>query len=118
MVRVAVVGASGYTALELIKILLRHPQVQITAVTSRQEGSPPISQVHQSLAGRLNLRCEDLSPEQIAERAEAAFCCLPHGPSTAGIPKILAAGCKAMDPRADDRAADPAVYRARAGEVY
>ena len=81
MVRVAIVGASGYTALELIKILLRHPQVRITAVTSRQEGSPPIAMVHPSLTGRLDLRCEDLSPQQIAERADVAFACLPHGAS-------------------------------------
>lgn len=118
MVRVAVVGASGYTALELIKILLRHPQVQITAVTSRQEGSPPISAVHQSLSGRLNLCCEDLSPEQIAERAELAFCCLPHGASTAIIPKILAAGCKVIDLSADYRLSDPAVYEEWYGEVH
>ncbi|MBM3969178.1 MAG: N-acetyl-gamma-glutamyl-phosphate reductase, partial [Planctomycetes bacterium] len=69
MVRVAIVGASGYTALELIKILLRHPQAKITAVTSRQDGSPPITSVHPSLTGRLDLRCEDLSPQQIADRA-------------------------------------------------
>ena len=118
MVRVAVVGASGYTALELIKILLRHSQVRITAVTSRQEGSPPISAVHQSLTGRLNLRCEDLTPEQIAERADVAFCCLPHGASTAVIPKILAAGCKVIDLSADYRLSDPAVYEEWYGAVH
>ncbi len=118
MVRVAIVGASGYTALELIKILLRHPQVTITAVTSRQEGSPLISSVHQSLTGRLNLRCEDLSPEQIAARADVAFACLPHGASTAIIPKILAAGCKVIDLSADYRLSDPAVYEEWYGEVH
>ena len=118
MVRVAVVGASGYTALELIKILLRHPQVKITAVTSRQEGSPPISTVHPSLTGRLDLRCEDLSPEQIADRADVAFACLPHGASTAVIPKILAAGCKVIDLSADYRLSDPAVYEQWYGEVH
>lgn len=118
MIRVAVCGATGYTALELIKILLRHPQVQITAVTSRQEGSPHISSVHQSLTGRLNLRCEDLSPEQIGERADVAFCCLPHGASTAVIPKILATGCKVIDLSADYRLSDPAVYEEWYGEVH
>lgn len=118
MVRVAVVGATGYTALELIKILLRHPQVTITAVTSRQDGSPPISVVHPSLTGRLNLRCEDLSPQQIADRADVAFACLPHGASTAVIPKILAAGCKVIDLSADYRLSDPAVYEQWYGEVH
>ena len=118
MIRVAVCGATGYTALELIKILLRHPHVQITAVTSRQEGSPPISLVHQSLTGRLNLSCENLSPEQIGERADVAFCCLPHGASTAVIPKILATGCKVIDLSADYRLSDPAVYEEWYGEVH
>jgi N-acetyl-gamma-glutamyl-phosphate reductase len=118
MVRVAVVGASGYTALELIKILLRHPQVKITAVTSRQDGSPSIASVHPSLTGRLDLRCEDLSPEQIADRADVAFACLPHGASTAVIPKILAAGCKVIDLSADYRLSDPAVYEQWYGEVH
>ncbi|HEY5312573.1 MAG TPA: N-acetyl-gamma-glutamyl-phosphate reductase, partial [Pirellulales bacterium] len=55
MTRVAILGATGYSALELIKILLRHPNVEITAVTSRQEGHPPLAMVHPSLAGRLEL---------------------------------------------------------------
>ena len=59
MVKVAVLGATGYTALELLKILLRHPEVEIVAVTSRQDGSPPISSVHPSLVGRLDLALED-----------------------------------------------------------
>ena len=54
--------ATGYTALELIKILLRHPEVEIVAVTSRQEGKPHIAMIHPSLTGRLDLRLEDLSP--------------------------------------------------------
>ena len=60
MVTVGILGATGYTALELLKILVNHPEVQVTAVTSRQEGSPPISAVHPSLNGRLDIRCEDL----------------------------------------------------------
>ena len=54
-IRVGVLGATGYTALELIKLLLRHPLVRITAVTSRQEGRPPISATHPQLVGRLDL---------------------------------------------------------------
>ena len=46
MTRIAILGATGYTALELIKILLRHPEAEIVAVTSRQEGQPPIAMIH------------------------------------------------------------------------
>ncbi|MBM4077876.1 MAG: N-acetyl-gamma-glutamyl-phosphate reductase, partial [Planctomycetes bacterium] len=69
MVTVGILGATGYTALELLKILVNHPEAKVTAVTSRQEGAPHISSVHPSLAGRIDLRCEDLKPIQVAERA-------------------------------------------------
>ena len=49
MTRIAILGATGYTALELIKLLLRHPQAEIVALTSRQEGSPPVAMIHPSL---------------------------------------------------------------------
>jgi hypothetical protein len=94
MVEVAILGATGYTALELIKILLRHPQAKITALTTRQEGSPPIHAIHQSLAGRLELKCEDLSPAEVAKRAEVVFCCLPHVASMQAVPTLLDGGCR------------------------
>ena len=53
MIRVAILGATGYTALELIKLLLRHPEAKITALTSRQEGRPHVSTIHPALTGRL-----------------------------------------------------------------
>lgn len=118
MVRVAVLGASGYAALELIKILLRHPHVEITALTSRQEGSPPIHQVHPSLYGRLNLKCEDLNAQQVCERADAVFCALPHVASMAVVPDLLAGGKRVVDLSADYRLRDPAVYQKWYGHVH
>jgi N-acetyl-gamma-glutamyl-phosphate reductase len=118
MIKVAVLGATGYTALELIKILLRHPQVQITAATSRQEGSPPIHSIHQSLAGRLELKCEDLSPAEVCRRAEFVFCCLPHVASMEAVPELLAGGCRVVDLSADYRLNDPAVYEKWYGHAH
>ena len=92
MTRIAILGATGYTALELIKILLRHPEAEITAVTSRQEGQPHIAMIHPSLTGRFDLRLEDLSPAEVAARADCVFSCLPHGASAAVIPHLLDAG--------------------------
>ncbi len=60
MVRVGILGATGYTALELIKLLLRHPEVEIRALTSRQDDSPHVAQVHPQLATRLDLRLQPL----------------------------------------------------------
>jgi N-acetyl-gamma-glutamyl-phosphate reductase len=110
MITVAVLGATGYTALETIKILLRHPQAEIVAVTSRQEGNTPVSSVHPSLVGRLDRPLEDLSPEQVGSRAECVFSCLPHCASAEIIPKVLAAGAKVIDFSADYRLDDAATY--------
>jgi N-acetyl-gamma-glutamyl-phosphate reductase len=118
MVRVAILGATGYTALELIKILLRHPEVTITALTTRQEGSPPVHAIHQSLNGRLQLKCEDLSPAQAAARAEVVFCCLPHVASMEAVPALLGAGCTVIDLSADYRLRDPAVYEKWYGHAH
>ena len=65
MTRVAILGASGYTALELIKLLLRHPEVEISVATSRQQEGVPLSAVHPSLTGRVELAIEHLVPERI-----------------------------------------------------
>ena len=111
MTTVAVLGATGYTALEAIKILLRHPHARIVAVTSRQEGSPPISTVHPSLVGRLDLPLEDLEPEAVGRRAECVFSCLPHAASAEILPRVLAAGAKVVDFSADYRLDDPDTYR-------
>jgi N-acetyl-gamma-glutamyl-phosphate reductase len=110
MVKVAIVGASGYTALELIKLLLNHPQVEIAALTTRQEGSPPISALHPSLAGRLDLPCENLTPAEVASRASFVFTALPHVAAMAVVPDLLAHRCRVIDLSADYRFRDAAVY--------
>ncbi|MBW3541461.1 MAG: N-acetyl-gamma-glutamyl-phosphate reductase [Planctomycetes bacterium] len=118
MPTVAILGATGYTAVEVIKLLLGHPDVKITALTTRQEGSPRIGAVHPSLYGRLDLPVENLTPAQAAERAEFAFCALPHGASMAAVPDLLAGGCKVVDLSADYRLSDPAVYEEWYGLVH
>jgi len=102
MTTVAILGAGGYTAVELIKILLRHPHAKITALTSLDE-TRPVGAVHQSLVGRLDLACEELTMQEIASRAEAVFCCLPHTVSAQFVPKLLQHGAKVIDLGADYR---------------
>jgi N-acetyl-gamma-glutamyl-phosphate reductase len=116
--RIAILGATGYSALELIKLLLRHPQAEISCVTSRQEGSPHIAMVHPSLAGRLDLRCEDLGPEAVAARAECVFSCLPHGVTASIVPALLTGGVKVIDFSADYRLKDPNIYAEWYGEKH
>src|SRR5262245_5344842 len=117
MTRVAILGGTGYTALELLKILLRHPHAEVTALTSRTE-TGHIADVHPSLAGRLDLRLENLSPEQLAERAEVVFGCLPHVASMETVPKLLDAGLKVIDLSADYRLHDAGVYEKWYGHAH
>src|SRR5262249_29785683 len=117
MTRVAILGGTGYTALELLKNLLRHPQVEVTALTSRTE-TGHVSDVHPSLAGRLDLKLENLSAEQLAERADVVFGCLPHVASMEAVPGLLAAGLKVIDLSADYRLNDPNVYEKWYGHVH
>jgi N-acetyl-gamma-glutamyl-phosphate reductase len=118
MVRVAILGASGYSALELIKLLLRHPGAQITALTTRQTDARHVGEVHPSLAGRLDLRLENLSPGQVAERADCVFCCLPHGASAAAVAELLPRGKRVIDLSADYRLNDAAEYAKWYGLVH
>ena len=67
MFKVAILGATGYTALELLKLLRRHPFVEVVAVTSR-ENTNPIAVVHPSLTGQYDVNCENLKPTDLAER--------------------------------------------------
>ena len=110
MTRIAILGATGYTAVELIKILLRHPEAEIVAVTSRQEGNVPVSMVHPSLTFRLDLPLENLEPSQVAARAECVFSCLPHGVTASIVPALLGAGCRVIDFSADYRLDNPEVF--------
>jgi N-acetyl-gamma-glutamyl-phosphate reductase len=119
MHKVAVLGGSGYTALELIKILLRHPTVEVVAVTSRSEDTPRLADVHPSLAGRTDLRCEPFDPDRLADRGvTCAFSCLPHGASMAVVPALLERGLRVIDLSADYRLRDPNVYAQWYGESH
>lgn len=118
MTRIAILGATGYTALELMKILLRHPNAEMVAVTSRQEGQPPVAMIHPSLHGRLDLRLEDLTAAEVAARAECVFSCLPHGASATVIPLLLDAGARVVDFSADYRLNDAEVYTQWYGQKH
>ena len=117
MVRVGVLGATGYTALELIRLLLRHPSVEVTVITSRSE-SGHLSSVHPSLTDRLDLNFTNPSPDEFAEMADVCFCCLPHKASMDSIPQLLASGLKVIDLSADYRLSDPGVYERWYGHVH
>ncbi len=110
MIRVGIIGATGYTGLELIKLLLHHPEVEIVALTSRQEGQPSIAEVHPQLTGRLDLRLENIPPAELAGRCDCVFSCLPHAASAEAVVELLGAGVRVVDFSADYRLTDVAEY--------
>jgi N-acetyl-gamma-glutamyl-phosphate reductase len=119
MVKIAILGGSGYTAVELIKILLRHPHAEVVAVTSRQEGTPRLADVHPSLTGRIDLRCEPFDADRLLARGvQCAFGCLPHGASMSTLPRLLQRGVRVIDLSADYRLRDPNVYAQWYGESH
>ena len=110
MIRIGIVGATGYTAYELIKILLRHPDAEITCITSRETVGQPISQVHPQLRNRLELKFESFDAASMASKADFVFCCLPHGASAESVMKLREKNLKVVDFSADYRLSDLQVY--------
>mgnify|MGYP005841912919 CR=1 FL=1 len=116
-VRVAILGGSGYTAIELIKILLRHPHAEIVAVTSRDR--QPLSDYHPSLFGRLDLICEPFDADALKNQGvQVAFGCLPHGASIEAVGPLLDRGIRVVDLSADYRLRDPQQYAEWYGERH
>ncbi len=115
--RVAVVGASGYTGLELLRILRRHPAAELVAVTSEQRAGQAVGDVFPSLRGLVDLRFESAAdPLSIASRAEIVFTALPHSTSAPVVAVLHRAGASVIDLSADFRLADPGVYARWYGE--
>jgi N-acetyl-gamma-glutamyl-phosphate reductase len=108
--KVGILGASGYTGLELVRILLRHPEFEIAAVTSEQQAGRPLGEAFPSLRGRTDLRLEAMAPEAMAGRVELAFAALPHAASAGAVHALREAGVPVVDLSADFRLRDLATY--------
>lgn len=110
MLRIGIVGASGYTGVELARILSGHPRAEITVVTSRQHAGQPLSRIFPSLRGCVDTVCVNSSPEELARQADFFFTAVPHKTAMDIVPPLLAAGRKVVDLSADFRIRDVALY--------
>lgn len=110
MIPVAVVGASGYAARELMSILARHPYAELVMATSRADESPTVASLHPSLNRIVDLTCEPFDADRLAEQAKVAFLGLPHAASLAVVPSLRERGVRVIDLSADYRIKDDAVY--------
>lgn len=110
MKRVGIVGASGYTGAELARLLLNHPEVELTAATSRKYANQKLAEVYPSLRGRTEIICEDITGDALAEKADLFFTAVPHKTAMDIVPPLLEKGKKVVDLSADYRIRDLATY--------
>jgi len=102
MINVAIVGASGYTGLELIKILINHPKFNITYIAN-SEGGVNVIDLHPSLDGVLDMDVQKANANEISKVADLAFLALPHKASMGFAKQLLALDIKVVDLSADYR---------------
>ncbi|MFZ7126334.1 MAG: N-acetyl-gamma-glutamyl-phosphate reductase [Desulfobacterales bacterium] len=112
MKRIAVIGATGYTGAELIRILAGHPHVEISVLTSRQHAGKGIHRIYPAFHGVVELTCEAYDPITVASRCDLAFLALPHRLPMTIAPELLDRGVKVIDLSADFRFSKPEDYAA------
>jgi N-acetyl-gamma-glutamyl-phosphate reductase len=109
MIKVGIVGGTGYTGVELLRLLATHPHAQLQAVTSRKEDGMPIADMYPSLRGRVALAFSSPENARLTE-CDVVFFATPHGVAMAQAPELLEAGVKLIDLAADFRLQDTAVF--------
>ena len=109
MIKIGIVGGTGYTGAELLRILSMHPQAQLTSITSRQEAGTPVSQMFPSLRGHVDLTFSE--PDQARlEACDVVFFATPHGVAMEHAPALVESGVKVIDLAADFRLQDLAQW--------
>lgn len=109
MVKVGIVGGTGYTGVELLRLLSMHPQVELTAITSRKEAGLPVADMYPSLRGRVSLKFSTPDEARLDE-CDVVFFATPHGVAMAQAQALLDKGVKIIDLAADFRMQDTAEF--------
>ena len=109
MIKVGVVGGTGYTGVELLRLLARHPQVALQVITSRGEAGTPVADLFPNLRGAVDLAFTAPDPETLGG-CDLVFFATPNGTAMKMVPELLNKGVKVIDLAADFRLKDPAVW--------
>lgn len=110
MYKVGIVGGTGYTGVELLRLLARHPDVSLEVITSRGNAGTPVAEMFQSLRGRLDLTFTEPDAATLSA-CDLVFFATPNGTAMQAVPELLAAGTKVIDLGADFRLKDAALWR-------
>ncbi len=108
--RIGVIGASGYTGGELLRLLMLHKETEVTLATSRQYAGEYVYRIHSNLRGYTDLQFSDYVVDEITSKCDLVFTSLPHGASMNVIPTLANTGLKIIDLSADFRLKDPGDY--------
>ena len=108
--KIGIIGGSGYVGGELLRLLLMHPQVEVTMVTSRQVVGEYVFNVHPNLRGLTQLKFVPMDIAELQKNCDLVFTATPHGGSVNLVPKLLEAVLKVIDMSADFRLKNPADY--------
>jgi N-acetyl-gamma-glutamyl-phosphate reductase len=109
-IRVAVVGGTGYTGFELVTLLLHHPKVELTEITSQSYVGQPISKVFPALQNICSLVCAQMDLTRLADIADCLFVALPHKTAMEVVAPLVRAGKRVVDLSADFRFRSPEIY--------
>src|SRR5579863_6782032 len=110
-VKVGILGATGYSGIEAVRLLAAHPFVELSVLTSEHYAGREVAEVYRHLAGVDLPPFEELRPDLIRGRAEVAISCLPERIGAPLLAELIEAGLKAIDVSADFRLKDPVAYR-------
>lgn len=110
MIRVGIVGATGYAGAELVRILYGHPKADLTIITSRQYAGKPVSNVYPAFKGVIDTVCDEFSIETVCEKADLIFTALPHKIPMEIVPQLVKNGKRVIDLSADFRFKNPENY--------
>ena len=109
MVKVGIVGGTGYTGVELLRLLAQHPAIEITAITSRGDAGVQVSSMFPSLRGRVGLKFEDPAVANLGA-CDVVFFATPNGVAMQQAPELLESGVRVIDLAADFRITDIAEW--------
>ena len=110
MIKVGIVGGTGYTGVELLRLLAGHNQVELTAITSRSEAGMAVADMFPNLRGRVDLNFSEPDPS-LLRRCELVFFATPNGTAMTMVPELLDAGVRIIDLAADFRLKDAAEWQ-------